>query len=129
MENWIRVLGPSIIVLSCISLSLESHWGMICKIKNFELCNYVWDGKRIMVGIGFPFGLWYSESILIDVHCRQLHWFFVKMLQLCHLRIMDISELIAMVGSIRCEEMWVLKRISYLQLWDLIWKFSILFLW
>ena len=28
-----------------------------CKIKEFEICNYVWDGKRIMVGIGFPFGL------------------------------------------------------------------------
>uniref|UniRef100_A0A2N9HYY5 Uncharacterized protein n=1 Tax=Fagus sylvatica TaxID=28930 RepID=A0A2N9HYY5_FAGSY len=36
---------------------------------------------------------------------RQLHWFFVEMLQLCQLRVMAISEWIAMVGSIRCEEM------------------------
>ena len=80
---------------------MESHRGMICKIKEFEPYNYVWEGEKIMVGIGLAFGLGYSESILIDVHCRQLHWFFVEMLQLCHLRVMDISELISMMGSIR----------------------------
>lgn len=36
--------------------------------------------------------------------------FILEMVQLYHYKLMDISEWIAMGGSIRCEEMWVLKE-------------------
>lgn len=65
----------------------------------------------------FLFDFWYSESNVIDFHCRKLHWFwfFVEMLQLFQQRIMDILEWIAMVDSIKWGGMWVLRISPQLQ--------------
>ena len=76
MENLMRALCPSIIVCSEY-LCMESYWGMICKIKSIELCYYVWDEDRIMVGIGFPVGFvifwvnlnWRSLQTIALVFC------------------------------------------------------------
>lgn len=40
--------------------------------------------------------------------------FILEMVQLYHYKLMDISEWIAMGGSIRCEEMWVLEENSWI---------------
>lgn len=43
----------------------------------------------------------YFSELCDGVHCRQLLWFFVQILQLYQLKIMDTSVLIAMAASIR----------------------------
>jgi hypothetical protein len=49
------------------------------------LRSFITFGMDIEFGLGriFSWFLLYPESILVGVHCRQLHWFFVEMLQLC----------------------------------------------
>ena len=65
---------------------------LVRKEKNL----FSWVECRMLVVSEFT-----SLNFVMIHHCRQLLWFFVQILQLYQLKLMDTSALIAMAVSIR----------------------------